>query len=67
MLGVLPEHRNKGFDLLLIHEVVKRAKTRGIVEGECGWTLEDNHSINRAIEAAGGVRYKTYRVFQKGL
>lgn len=67
MLGVLPEHRNKGFDLLLIHEVVKRAKARGIVEGECGWTLEDNHRINRAIEAAGGVRSKTYRIYQKGL
>jgi GNAT superfamily N-acetyltransferase len=67
MLGVLPEHRHKGFDLLLIHEVVKRAKVRGIVEGECGWTLEDNTRINRAIEAAGGVHSKTYRIYQKGL
>ncbi len=67
MLGVLPEHRHKGFDLLLIHEVVSRAKRRGIVEGECGWTLEDNHAINRGIEAAGGVRNKTYRIFQKEL
>jgi GNAT superfamily N-acetyltransferase len=67
MLGVLPEHRHKGFDLLLIHESVKRAKARGVVEGECGWTLEDNTRINRAIEAAGGVHNKTYRIFQKGL
>lgn len=67
MLGVLPEHRNKGFDLLLIHEIVTRAKANGIVEGECGWTLEDNDAINHGIEAAGGVRNKTYRIYQKNL
>lgn len=67
ILGVMPEHRNRGFDLVLIEEVVKRAKKNGIVEGECGWTLEDNHAINRAIEAAGGVHYKTYRIVQKEL
>lgn len=67
MLGVLPEHRNKGFDLMLIEEVVKRAHANGIVGGECGWTLEDNGAINRAIEAVGGVRSKTYRMVQKEL
>lgn len=67
MLGVLPEYRNRGFDLLLIQEVVLRAKAIGIVGGECGWTLEDNHAINRAIVAAGGVHTKTYRMFQKNV
>ncbi len=65
MLGVLPEYRNKGLEMLLIYEIVKRAAANGIVEGECGWTLEDNHSINSAIVAAGGVHNKTYRLFQK--
>lgn len=65
MLGVLPKYRNRGLEMLLIYEIVKRAAANGIVEGECGWTLEDNHSINSAIEAAGGVRNKTYRLFQK--
>jgi len=65
MLGVLPEYRNRGMEMLLIYEIVKRAAVNGIVEGECGWTLEDNHGINSAIEAAGGVRNKTYRLFQK--
>lgn len=67
ILGVLPEHRNRGFDLVLIDEVVRRSKAVGIEEGECGWTLEDNHAINRAIEAVGGKRYKTYRLVQKEL
>ena len=65
MLGVLPQYRNRGLEMLLIYEIVKRAAANGIVEGECGWTLENNHSINSAIEAAGGVRNKTYRLFQK--
>lgn len=67
ILGVLPEHRNRGFDLILIEETVRRAHAIGIREGECGWTLEDNHAINRAIEAAGGVHSKTYRMVQKSL
>ena len=65
MLGVLPEYRNKGLEMLLIYEIVKRAAANGIVEGECGWTLEDNHAINNAIMAAGGVHNKTYRLYQK--
>lgn len=67
MLGVLPEHRNRGFDILLIDEVMRRGKEHGVVEGELGWTLEDNRAINNAIVATGGVHNKTYRMFQKEL
>lgn len=67
MLGVLPEHRNRGFDLVLIDEVVRRGAANGIVEGELGWTLEDNHAINNAIVATGGTHYKTLRMVQKEL
>lgn len=67
MLGVLPEHRNRGFDLVLIDEVIKRGMAAGIVEGELGWTLEDNRAINNAIVATGGVQNKTYRMYQKEL
>ena len=67
MLGVLPEHRNRGFDLVLIDEVMRRGKENGVKEGELGWTLEDNHAINNAIVAAGGAHYKTYRLVQKEL
>lgn len=67
MLGVLPEHRNRGFDLVLIDEVMRRGKLHGVIEGELGWTLEDNHAINNAIQATGGTLYKTYRMLQKEL
>lgn len=67
MLGVLPEYRNRGYDLLLINDLMHNVAKIGITEGECGWTLEDNDAINKAIVAAGGELYKTYRLYQKAL
>jgi hypothetical protein len=34
---------------------------------ELSWTLEDNTMINRTIEAVGGRKYKTYRIFEKAI
>jgi hypothetical protein len=31
------------------------------------WTLEDNDLINRTIEAVGGRRYKTYRIYERAI
>ena len=28
------------------------------------WVLEDNVLMNRSIEALGGKRYKTYRIYE---
>lgn len=67
LLGVLPEFRNKGLELLLIDRSVAYARSRGFVGGECSWTLEDNEPINKAIRLVGGELYKRYRVFQKDL
>jgi GNAT superfamily N-acetyltransferase len=68
VLGVLPEYRNKGFELVLMEEVSRRARERGIREGECSWILEDNAPMNKAIEASeAATLYKTYRLYQKTL
>ena len=32
-----------------------------------GWILETNRAMNRAMEAMGGRKVKTYRVFQRTL
>ena len=45
----------------------KVAKKLGWVGGEIGWTLEDNHMVNRVIEVFGAKRSKTYRVYGKTL
>ncbi len=64
-LGVLPECRKIGVDLLLYirsFEVVERRKGRG---GELSWTLEDNDAINKPIVKMGAEHYKTYRIYEK--
>ena len=67
ILGVAPEHRNKGFELLMIYELYGRVITKGYKSCEASWTLEDNRAMNHIIEAGGTTRYKTYRIYEKEL
>jgi len=67
LLGVLPELRYMGLYPLLVAENHRRAVARGYTRGEMSWTLEDNDEINSGIEAAGGRRHKTYRLYDKAL
>ena len=64
ILGVLPEYRNRGFELVLIDEIAKRGSAK-YHEAECSWILEDNDVMNKGIAATGATLYKTYRVYQK--
>ncbi|HEY7726912.1 MAG TPA: GNAT family N-acetyltransferase [Candidatus Eisenbacteria bacterium] len=66
-LGVRKEYRRRGIESLLVGELMRVARRLGWSQVELGWTLEDNHLINRAIDQAGGVRYKTYRIFERRL
>ena len=65
ILGVAPEHRNKGFELAMIHDLYERAIAKGYKRCECSWTLEDNRAMNHVIEAGGARHYKTYRIYEK--
>jgi len=67
LLGVTPEVRRLGLYPLLVAEIHRHAVARGYTRGELSWTLEDNDLINAGIEAAGGRRYKTYRLYDKPL
>ena len=67
-LGVLEDHRRRGVtELLILHTLINGKRYGNFNAAELGWTLEDNDLINRAIEASGGERYKTYRIFEKTL
>lgn len=66
-LGIIPEYRRLGIDLLLYiksFEVVEKRNGKG---GELSWTLEDNDKINKAILTMNSEHYKTYRIFEKNL
>jgi len=71
LLGVKEEyrasHRYGTLAAVLYVEVARRGAARGYVGGELSWTLEDNVMINRGIERMGAKRYKTYRVYEKGI
>ena len=67
LLGVVPDARRIGLYPLLIAESYRRAIARGYRHGEMSWTLEDNDLVNAGIEAVGGRRHKTYRLYEKPL
>lgn len=64
MLGVLPEFRKRGIDLILIKHII----THGVAvwdRAELSWVLEDNAGMLRGIEECGCHPSKRYRVYQK--
>jgi GNAT superfamily N-acetyltransferase len=63
LLGVLPEHRRKGADVIMVLRTYKAAVKGGITAGECGWILEDNAPMNNIMEKFGAKVYKTYRIY----
>ena len=64
-LGVLEAYRRRGVAEQLILATIRNAKALGIRSCEMGWTLEDNHSVNRTIEAVGGTRIRRYRIYER--
>jgi GNAT superfamily N-acetyltransferase len=67
VLGVLPEHRNKGVDAVMYYETVTRAARHDIFLGEASWVLEDNEPMNRGAKLMNAERYKTYRLYDAAL
>jgi hypothetical protein len=52
---------------MLIGAIHRECAALGIKAIEVSWVLEDNAPIIRIIEALGGRRYKTYRLYEKAL
>jgi hypothetical protein len=52
---------------LIIDAMRREALKLGIRRVEMSWILEDNRPMRRIIEAVGGERYKTYRIYEKSL
>ena len=66
MLGVLPEFRKRGIDLILIKHII----THGVAVwdwAELSWVLEDNAGMLRGIEECGCHPFKRYRVYEKAI
>ncbi len=67
-LGVLPHYRRRGIaEMLVLQSFTHATEELQYTGAELSWTLEDNALINRTIQAVGGQRYKTYRIYEKPL
>jgi GNAT superfamily N-acetyltransferase len=66
-MGVVPEQRRKGIDVMLIHDTFERGVAEGYYEGEFSWILEDNTAMTGALEKMGARLCKTYRIYEKAL
>ncbi|MFL6584364.1 MAG: GNAT family N-acetyltransferase [Chthoniobacterales bacterium] len=64
-LGVVPKFRRHGIAEILVLRIVEDAMIKRGFIGELSMTLEDNHAINRFLEAIGAARYKTYRIYSR--
>ena len=67
VLGIDKAYRSLGIDAMLYNATIEAAAKKGFTYGEASWVLENNDPMNRACEMMNGKRYKTYRVYEKGL
>lgn len=67
LLAIRPEFQKRGLAALLITETARAVLRAGYNTAEMSWTLEDNVLINKALERAGGIAYKKYRIYETGI
>ena len=68
IMGMMEEYRGRGaWTRSSISKPPRAALEHGYKKLEGSWILESNTMMNQIIERLGGVRYKTYRIYEKGL
>ena len=66
-LGVKPEYRRGGIAEMLVLRIIEDAMLKRGFTGELSMTLENNHLINRFLQAIGARIYKRYRIYRRAL
>lgn len=67
LLGVMPEFRSKGIDLMFYKKLLENSQKHGYQQAELSWILESNTMMNRVLEHINAVKYKEYGMFEKKL
>ncbi len=71
LMGVRKAYHNSLLGATLAISVAERIRQAqravGVQGGELSWILEDNRRMRHMIEQFGGVAYKTYRIYERGL
>jgi len=66
-MGVIPEFRNRGVDVVMYNEITKEVQRIGFRGGELSWILEDNTMMNQVLVNMGATLYRRYRMYKKDL
>jgi ribosomal protein S18 acetylase RimI-like enzyme len=66
-LGVVPKYRRHGIGEILVLKIIENAMLKRGFIGEASLILENNVMMNRFLEAIGAEKYKTYRIYRRGL
>jgi GNAT superfamily N-acetyltransferase len=66
-LGVVPKYRRHGIAEMLVLQIIENAMIKRGFIGECSLILENNVMMNRFLEAIGAEKYKTYRIYRRGI
>lgn len=67
MLGVHPNHRGRGLELLVVNEIIDKSVKKGWHKAELSWLLEDNKAIISVVQETGCYKTKTYRIYKKNI
>src|SRR6185503_19911652 len=67
LLGLLPEYRKTGAEVLLYKWIWEKGYKLGFRWAEAGWILEDNAPMNNGLIRLGFQRYKTLRLYGRVL
>ena len=67
LLGLLPEFRGIGADVVMYHSIWETGYRLGYRWAEAGWILENNIPMNNAIQRLGFEHYKTLRLYDRSL
>ncbi len=63
-MAIKKEHRGKGYGTYMNYVALKTMRERGYTDVDYGLIHEDNIPSQKSAEKWGGVRYKTWRVYQ---
>ena len=66
-LGVMPEYRRAGVDMLLMHRVMSDGIDAGFRACEASWILADNRDMLGPLETMGFSTYRRYRIYERPL
>jgi len=68
VLGVIPEYRKQGLEVLLYQRIGDAALKMGIPTGDASWILEDNEMMNRGLtQTMHAEKYKTFRIYEMNI